>query len=62
MKASEAQIEEIEKSTQQGLWVGIQDRTPDMLYALSSTDMMCNYNILYDYDGLIDGQIASVGI
>ena len=62
MKASEAQIEEIEKSIHQGLWVGIQDRTPDMLYALSSTDMMCNYGILYDYDGLIDGQIESVGI
>ena len=62
MKASEEQIKEIEKNTHQGLWVGIQDRTPDMLYALSSTDMMCNYGILYDYDGLIDGQIESVGI
>ena len=62
MKASEEQIKEIEKNTHQGLWVGIQDRTPDMLYALSSTDMMCNYSILYDYDGLIDGQIASIGI
>lgn len=62
MKASEEQIKEIEKNTHQGLWVGIQDRTPDMLYALSSTDMMCNYSLLYDYDGLIDGQIASIGI
>lgn len=62
LEASEKQMKEIADSTQQGLWMGIQDRSPEMLYAMSSTEMMCNYDILYDYDGLIDGQIASVEI
>lgn len=62
LEASEGQLKEIADNTQQGLWMGIQDRSPELLYAMSSTAMMCNYDILYDYDGLIDGQIASVGI
>ena len=62
LEASEKQMKEIADNTQQGLWMGIQDRSPELLYAMSSTAMMCNYDILYDYDGLIDGQIASVGI
>ena len=62
LEASEEQLEEIADNTQQGLWMGIQDRDPELLYAMSSTAMMCNYDILYDYDGLIDGQITSVGI
>lgn len=62
LEASEEQLQEIADNTQQGLWMGVQDRDPELLYALSSTAMMCNYDILYDYDGLIDGQIASVGI
>ena len=49
-------------STQNGLWIGVEDRSPELLYAMSSTQMMCNYDLLYDYDGLIDGQIKSVGI
>lgn len=62
LEASEEQLEEIADNTQQGLWMGIQDRDPELLYAMSSTAMMCNYDILYDYDGLIDRQITSVGI
>lgn len=62
LEVSEEQMKEIADNTQQGLWMGIQDRSPELLYAMSSTAMMCNYDILYDYDGLIDGQIASVGI
>ena len=62
LEASEEQLKEIADNTQQGLWMGIQDRSPELLYAMSSTAMMCNYDVLYDYDGLIDGQIASVGI
>ena len=62
LEASEGQLKEIADNTQQGLWMGIQDRSPELLYAMSSTAMMCNYDVLYDYDGLIDGQIASVGI
>ena len=62
LEASEVQLKEIADNTQQGLWMGIQDRSPELLYAMSSTEMMCNYDVLYDYDGLIDGQIASVGI
>lgn len=62
LEASEEQIKEIADNTKQGLWMGIQDRDPELLYAMSSTAMMCNYDILYDYDGLIDGQITSVGI
>lgn len=62
LEVSEEQMKEIADNTQQGLWMGIQDRSPELLYAMSSTAMMCNYDILYDYDGLIEGQIASVGI
>lgn len=59
---SEKLIEEINESTQQGLWVGIQDRLPDTLYALSSAELMCSYEILYDYDGMFHDKINSVGI
>lgn len=62
LEASEEQLKEIAENTQQGLWMGIQDRTPDMLFAMSSTAMMCNNDILYDYDGMYDGMIASVGV
>lgn len=62
LKESEKLIEEINETTQQGLWVGIQDRLPDTLYALSSTELMCSYEILYDYDGMIHDKINSVGV
>lgn len=59
---SEKLVEEIAENTQKGLWVGIEDRSPDMLYALSSTDLMCSYDILYDYDSVMEGMIKSVGV
>ncbi len=59
---SEKLVEEIAENTQKGLWVGIKDRSPDMLYALSSTDLMCSYDILYDYDSVMEGMIKSVGV
>jgi hypothetical protein len=59
---SEKLVEEIAENTQKGLWVGIQDRLPDTLYALSSTDLMCSYDILYDYDSVMEGMIKSVGV
>lgn len=62
LEESEEQLQEIADNTQQGLWMGVYDRAPELLYAMSSTDMMCNYAILYDYDGMIDGQISSIGI
>lgn len=60
LEESEKLVEEILESTQQGLWVGIQDRLPDTLYALSSTELMCNYDILYDYDSMYFNKINSV--
>lgn len=62
LEESEKLVEEIAENTQKGLWVGIDDRSPDMLYALSSTDLMCNYDILYDYDSVMEGMIKSVGV
>ena len=62
LEESEERLEEIYENAQQGLWMGVYDRAPELLYAMSSTDMMCNYAILYDYDGMIDGKINSVGI
>ena len=59
---SEKLVEEIAENTQKGLWVGIKDRSPDMLYALSSTDLMCSYDTLYDYDSVMEGMIKSVGV
>ena len=62
LEESNSQMEEMYNSLQSGLWLGVSDREPEMLYALSNPQMMCNYDLLYDYDGLIDGQIKSVGI
>lgn len=62
LEESEEQLEEIYDNTQQGLWMGVYDRDPELLYAMSSTAMMCNNDILYDYDGMYDGMIASVGV
>jgi len=62
LEESEEKLEEIYENTQQGLWMGVYDRDPELLYAMSSTAMMCNYDILYDYDGMYDGMIASVGV
>lgn len=62
LEDSEKQLEEISDNTQQGLWMGVYDRDPELLYAMSSTAMMCNNDILYDYDGMYDGMIASVGV
>lgn len=62
LEASGDMMQGMQDSMQSGLWLGVSDRSPDMLYAMSSTQMMCNYDILYDYDGLIDGKIKSVGI
>ena len=59
---SEKLVEEIAENTQKGLWVGIEDRSPEMLYTLSSTDLMCNYDILYDYDSVMEGMIKSAGV
>ena len=62
LEESSEELKKLTENVQQGIWMGIEDRMPDTLYMMSSTDMMCNYNLLYDYDGLIDGQIASIGI
>ena len=59
---SEKLIDEINENTQPGLWMGIDDRLPDMLYLMSSTDAMCNYDLLYDYDSVMEGMIKSVGV
>lgn len=62
LEESEKLVEEIAENTQKGLWTGIEDRSPDILYALSSTDLMCSYDILYDYDSVMEGMIKSVGV
>ena len=62
LQESDKLIEEIDENTSPGLWMGIDDRLPDMLYLMSSTDVMCNNDLLYDYDSVIDSQIRSVGV
>ena len=62
MAESEKLIDEINENTQQGLWMGIDDRLPDMLYLMSSTEAMCNYDLLYNYDNVMEGMIKSVGV
>ena len=62
LEESSEELKKLTENVQQGIWMGIEDRMPDTLYMMSSTDMMCNYAILYDYDGMIDGQISSIGI
>ena len=62
LEESEKLVEEISENTQKGLWVGIEDRLPDTLYALSSTDLMCGYDILYDYDSVMGDMVKSVGV
>lgn len=62
LEESSEELKKLTENVQQGIWMGIEDRMPDTLYMMSSTDMMCNYAILYDYDGMIDGKISSIGI
>lgn len=52
-------MEELDRTIQDGIWIGISDREPDMLYLLSSTDFMCNNDILYDIDNSIEKNISS---
>ena len=59
---SDKLMEEIDENTNPGLWMGIDDRLPDMLYLMSSTEAMCNNDILYDYDSVMEGMIKSVGV
>lgn len=59
MKESEEEGKELYADIQKGMWIGIADREPELLYYMSSTDYMCNYNSLYDYDGVIDAAIGS---
>ncbi len=59
MKELEEEGKELYADIQKGMWVGIADREPELLYYMSSTDYMCNYNSLYDYDSLIDAAIGS---
>ena len=62
LEESGEELKKLEESMQQGLWMGVSDRDPELLYAMSSTDTMCNYDVLYDYDGMYDRKIRSVGI
>ena len=62
LEESNKLMEEIDENTNPGLWMGIDDRSPDMLYLMSSTEAMCNYDLLYDYDNVINNQIRSVGV
>lgn len=59
MKESEEEGKELYADIQKGMWIGTADREPELLYYMSSTDYMCNYNSLYDYDGVIDAAIGS---
>ena len=54
------ELEEATKDIKQGIWLGNKVLEPDMLYMMSSTDVMCSNDILYDYDSLIDSSIRSV--
>lgn len=59
IKEVEDEGKELYANIQKGMWIGISDREPELLYYMSSTDYMCNYNSLYDYDGVIDAAIGS---
>lgn len=59
IKEVEDEGKELYANIQKGMWIGIADREPELLYYMSSTDYMCNYNSLYDYDSLIDRSITS---
>ena len=59
IKEVENEGKELYANIQKGIWIGIEDREPELLYYMSSTDYMCNYNSLYDYDSLIDRSITS---
>ena len=59
IKEVEDEGKELYANIQNGMWVGVADREPELLYYMSSTDYMCNYNSLYDYDSIIDSAIGS---
>ena len=52
---SQEQLEELLSTLQQGIWIGIDDKDPELFYRMAcDTDVMCNNDILYDVDGLIE--------
>lgn len=52
---SQEKLEELLSTLQQGIWIGIDDKDPEMFYRMAcDTDVMCNTDILYDIDSLIE--------
>lgn len=58
MKELDKEGEELYANVQNGIFIGISDREPDLMYYMSSTSYMCNYDSLYDYDSIYSNMFS----
>ena len=58
MKELDKEGEELYANVQNGIFIGISDREPDLMYYMSSTSHMCNYDSLYDYDSIYSNMFS----
>lgn len=58
MEELDKEGEELYANVQNGIFIGISDREPDLMYYMSSTSYMCNYDSLYDYDSIYSNMFS----
>ena len=58
MKELDKEGEELYANVQNGIFIGISDREPDLMYYMSSASYMCNYDSLYDYDSIYNNMFS----
>ena len=58
MKELDKEGEELYANVQNGIFIGISDREPDLMYYMSSASYMCNYDSLYDYDSIYSNMFS----
>ena len=58
MRELDKEGEELYANVQNGIFIGISDREPDLMYYMSSASYMCNYDSLYDYDSIYSNMFS----
>ena len=58
MKELDKEGEELYANVQNGIFIGISDKEPDLMYYMSSASYMCNYDSLYDYDSIYSNMFS----
>ena len=58
MRELDKEGEELYANVQNGIFIGISDREPDLMYYMSSASYMCNYDSLYNYDSIYSNMFS----